>query len=149
MSKIEFINHASVLISHKDISILTDPWYEGDVFNKGWNLLVSQNAKQTEDLLNRADYIWVSHEHPDHFAVSFFLDNKDQIKKNNIKIIFQKTLDSRVIKFLRSKSFDVIELDDNITYSLSDDFKVRVIKVDFYDSAQIFEIQGKRIINLL
>lgn len=148
MTKIEFVNHASVLISHEDISVLTDPWYEGDVFNKGWNLLVSQNDKQTKELLDRTKYIWVTHEHPDHFAVSFFIKNREQIIKKNIKILFQKTLDSRVTKFLRSKSFDVIELDNNKTFSLSDSFKVRVIKVDFNDSAQIFEIGGKRIINL-
>ena len=39
MQSIEFVNHASIIISNGKKSILTDPWYEGDVFNKGWKLL--------------------------------------------------------------------------------------------------------------
>ena len=41
MSKtnIEFINHASVLISYGKIGLLSDPWYNGAVFHHGWRLL--------------------------------------------------------------------------------------------------------------
>lgn len=36
---IEFINHSSVIIAASDIRILCDPWFEGDAFHKGWNLI--------------------------------------------------------------------------------------------------------------
>ena len=36
---LEFINHASVIISHGEVSLLSDPWYQGDAFHKGWNLM--------------------------------------------------------------------------------------------------------------
>ena len=32
---IEFVNHASVIISYDEISILSDPWYKGTIFNNG------------------------------------------------------------------------------------------------------------------
>ena len=38
-TSIKFINHASVIVSADGISILSDPWYQGPAFNKGWNLL--------------------------------------------------------------------------------------------------------------
>ena len=48
-SSIQFINHASVFIEYKSIGILSDPWYEGDAFHKGWNLLIENDEN---DILN-------------------------------------------------------------------------------------------------
>ena len=78
-SSIKFINHASVLISSGNTKLLTDPWYYGDAFHKGWNLIVEQSKKEINDILNEVTHIWISHEHPDHFSVKFFLDFKNQI----------------------------------------------------------------------
>ena len=71
-TSIQFINHASVLVSGDDISILSDPWYQGNAFNKGWDLLHQTNDSEAEKILNRTTHIWLSHEHPDHFSVIFF-----------------------------------------------------------------------------
>ena len=38
-TNIEFVNHASVLISHAEISILSDPLYVGPAFHYGWRLI--------------------------------------------------------------------------------------------------------------
>jgi L-ascorbate metabolism protein UlaG (beta-lactamase superfamily) len=38
---IKFINHASVMFDLGEVRILTDPWYQGLVFNDGWSLLNS------------------------------------------------------------------------------------------------------------
>ncbi len=148
MHKIEFINHASVLISNGDVSILSDPWYQDSVFNEGWGLLDKFDDDDIRDILNRTNFIWLSHEHPDHFSVSFFNKFKEFIIAKNIKILFQKTRDSRVVNFLKSKGFEVLELDDNKNLDLADNFKIKVIKVDFYDSALILDLDGIKIANL-
>ena len=44
-SSIKLINHASVKFEFDHVKILTDPWYEGSVFHKGWKLI----HKQTEE----------------------------------------------------------------------------------------------------
>ena len=53
-------------------------------------------------------HIWFSHEHPDHFSVKdlkyIYNLNKD------IKILFQETLDKRVINFCKNLGFTVIEV---------------------------------------
>ena len=38
-TSLQFINHASILVKHGDISLLSDPWYQGDAFHKGWKLI--------------------------------------------------------------------------------------------------------------
>ena len=38
-STISLINHASVKIDIDNVSIISDPWFEGAAFHKGWNLL--------------------------------------------------------------------------------------------------------------
>ena len=148
MQSIEFVNHASIIISNGKKSILTDPWYEGDVFNKGWKLLHELSEGEIISIINKINYIWISHEHPDHFSIIFFKKYSALLLKKKIKIIFQKTFDKRVVTFLKTLKLDVIELTDNDEFHLDDNFKVKIIKVDFYDSALIVQIDKIKIINL-
>ena len=145
---IKFVNHASVILSNGNISILTDPWYFGLAFNNGWSLLKETNIQDIEDILNNIDYIWISHEHPDHFSIPFFKKFKDFIIKNDIKIIFQKTVDKRVIGFLNKNNIQTIELDEDIFFQIDKDFKIKIIKSDFYDSTLIAHINDCVIFNL-
>ena len=91
MPNIKFVNHASVLFSNDNIGLLTDPWYEGSILNEGWRLLYENDSSDIQDLLNKTSHIWISHEHPDHFSVNFFLKYKDLIIDRGIKILFQNT----------------------------------------------------------
>ena len=91
-TSIKFINHASVIVSDGSISVLSDPWYTGDVFHKGWHLVHETNDQEVEKILNEVTHIWISHEHPDHFSIEFFKKFAQKIKSNSIKILFQKTL---------------------------------------------------------
>ena len=51
-TNIEFINHASVLISCGKISLLSDPWYNGAVFHHGWRLL---HELQNDQIINTTE----------------------------------------------------------------------------------------------
>ena len=98
--KIEFINHASVLISNENISVLSDPWYQGDAFHKGWNLLHELDDIDIDNLLDRTTHIWISHEHPDHFSIMFLKNLKIRLKKRILKFYFKKQLTkSRKLSF--------------------------------------------------
>lgn len=146
--KITFINHASVKISNSETSILTDPWYEGDAFNKGWLLLYENKDSEIIKLLSEINYIWISHEHPDHFSILFFKKYIKEIIKNNITVIFQITKDKRVISFLKNLKINTFELEENKFFNLSKNFKIKIIKSDFYDSALIINVDDKIIFNL-
>ena len=69
--QITFVNHASVKISNSETTILTDPWYEGHAFNQGWLLLHENKDSEVLKMLDDVNYIWISHEHPDHFSILF------------------------------------------------------------------------------
>ena len=109
---IEFVNHASVLITHGNVSILSDPWYSDTVFNKGWRLLYENSTNYIYKILNKTSHIYISHEHPDHFSASFFLNPeiKKTILENNISILFQNTKDKRVKNFLEKNGYSVQEI---------------------------------------
>ena len=147
-TSIEFINHASVVIKGNGVSILSDPWFEGSAFHKGWDLLYETKNVQVKNILNRISHIWISHEHPDHFSVQFFKKYSQIIRDRSIKIIFQKTRDKRVLDFLKNLSLDCEELIFNRTKSLSKQFSVTCIKDGFYDSALLVECESEKILNL-
>ena len=65
MTSIEFVNHASYIVNFNDKKLITDPWLEYRVFNEGWQLQC--NSKFGYQDFKNIDFIWFSHEHPDHF----------------------------------------------------------------------------------
>jgi UDP-MurNAc hydroxylase len=62
--KIHFIGHACVVVECSGTSILMDPWFSGKIFNNSWTL--RPDPVFDNSLLDRIDYLWISHEHPDH-----------------------------------------------------------------------------------
>ncbi|MCC2642618.1 MAG: hypothetical protein K0S45_3031, partial [Nitrospira sp.] len=142
------VNHASVLIKGKKQSILTDPWYDGEAFHRGWRLLYENKENEIEYVLNNTKYIWISHEHPDHFSIGFFRKYKSLIIDNKIVVIFQHTKDKRVISFLKKGGFQSMELASGEPFDLEDKFTIRVVKDEFYDSALVVNVAGITIFNL-
>src|SRR5687768_14953391 len=96
---IEFVNHASVLLSDGQTGVLTDPWYFGATFHMGWSLLAESDDAYIREVLSRTTHIWISHEHPDHFSPPFFKRYRDEILARGITILFQATRDQRVADF--------------------------------------------------
>ena len=125
MSKtnIEFINHASVLISCGKINLLSDPWYSGEVFHHGWRLIYELQDSRIVDVLKKTTHIYISHEHPDHFSPPFFLNkNIKKILKENNKIDILKidnegeelktvsSINKNYWKYIKSISVDGVDV---------------------------------------
>lgn len=147
-TKVQFINHASVEIVCGLTSILCDPWYEGDAFNGGWNLLYENNEVDINKILEKVNFIWISHEHPDHFSIKFFNKYKSIIIKNNIQILFQKTKDKRVINYLNASGFDTKEIPFNTKIDLAPLLEITLFKDGFYDSALLIKYENEKLLNL-
>lgn len=62
---IKYINHAFLIIETEDFKFATDPWALGPAFNTGW-WLKHKTIINWKDELNGCDFIYVSHNHPDH-----------------------------------------------------------------------------------
>tara|TARA_A100001015_G_C15020642_1_gene727814 strand:+ start:719 stop:1735 length:1017 start_codon:yes stop_codon:yes gene_type:complete len=116
MASFTFINHASYVVESKKSVLIVDPWVEGGAFDNGWALLDKSISNQmlvkylTE--IDKSKYIWLSHEHSDHFSLPFLKALKESDAE--VKFIFQKTLDGRVTKFIRKMGFSVTESNDNL-----------------------------------
>jgi len=147
-TSIEFINHASVIVGENEVSVLSDPWFRGDAFHKGWNLLHETSDEEAEKILDKITHIWLSHEHPDHFSVLFFKTFRQKIINSSIKILFQETEDKRVLKFLKSLSLECEELKFNKETHLSKSFSITCIKDGFYDSGLLIQNGEEKILNL-
>jgi len=147
-TSIKFINHASVLVKHGDISLLSDPWYQGEAFHKGWNLIHELSDEEVSSLLNEVSHIWISHEHPDHFSIMFFKKFGEKIKDKNIQIIFQETNDERVESFLSKTGYDLKIIKFNKWLKLSNEFEILCFKDGFYDSGLAIKTNDKTILNL-
>ena len=147
-TSLEFINHASVLVTHGEISLLSDPWYQGDAFHKGWNLIHEFTDEEISGLLKKVSHIWISHEHPDHFSIMFFKKFGTQIKDRGIQIIFQETSDKRVENFLSKSGFDLEIISFNSWKKLSSEFEILCFKDGFYDSGLAIKTDDKTILNL-
>jgi CMP-N-acetylneuraminate monooxygenase len=63
--KVRYINHAFLIIESNDFKFATDPWALGPAFNTGW-WLKHKTIADWKDELNSCDFIFISHNHPDH-----------------------------------------------------------------------------------
>lgn len=120
--EIEFVNHSSFIVRYNGVSVICDPWIEGSVFNNGWSL-ISKTKFTYEDYAN-IQYIWFSHEHPDHFYPPNIVKIPDEYKKN-ITVLFQYTKDKRVVDYCKKLNFkQVVELMPDEWYEVAPNFKV-------------------------
>lgn len=69
---VDLLSHACLLFKSKDFSFATDPWIEGFAFSSGW-WTAQYPPKNWQDELNKVDFIYISHNHPDHLN-QFTLD---------------------------------------------------------------------------
>lgn len=144
---IEFVNHASVLVSEGETAILTDPWYRGPAFHKGWSLLVETRDEEVTRLLERVSDIWLSHEHPDHFSVLFFRTFGDILRARNIPVWFQKIKDQRVAQFIRDQGITLHEMTFGAPCQAGD-ITLTCFKDEWYDSLVSFKSGNQHILNL-
>jgi UDP-MurNAc hydroxylase len=104
--RITFVGHASILVDSAGRSILCDPWLESKVFNNGWALLSPPCAVDFGAL----NYIWFSHEHPDHlnFPTLKRISAED---KQRITVLYQRHPSTRIVDAIRKLGFpNIVEL---------------------------------------
>ena len=63
--ELRFLNHAAIAITYKEITLVTDPWLFGPAFMTGW-WLDQPSAEDSIKILKNADFVYISHNHPDH-----------------------------------------------------------------------------------
>lgn len=138
-TKIRWLNHASVYFEVNGISLVTDPWLFGPAFMTGW-WLSDPSSLDSLDLLNKADFIYISHNHPDHLHP----ETLNKIGRDK-KFIVANFPTRSTEKYLNALGFNnVFPLDFNTIYELSNQFRVSILKSgDFRDDSGIYLNIGK------
>ena len=80
---IQFINHASIVVSNGNKSILTDPWYSGGAFDDGWSLIFQNDKTKIREILTKISYIWISMNILITFSIKFFKEHFEFLGKRN------------------------------------------------------------------
>ena len=140
--EITFLNHASYILKTEKSSVLFDPYLSGTAFNNGWMLLNEEEHNVTD-----INYIFYSHEHPDHFQVDFLKNNFTQ-NRDEVTILYQETYDKRVKKFCTNLGYNFIELPDKKELKISNDFDIICGKVPFYDSWVMIKDGNQNMLNV-
>ena len=150
INNLHFLNHASFAIERNSEILLIDPWFQGTAFNDGWALLDQSTADSSIiewlKLSNKKIFIWYSHEHSDHFSMSFL--KMIQKEKIDATIIFHRTLDGRVTAFLRSQKLDVIDAEDGKPVLLGDSFCIATWSYRNDDSFCVIKSNEMSILNI-
>ena len=128
--RVSFLNHSCLLVESPQVRMLCDPWFEGSAFNDGWRLL-AEHSHRLGDI--DCDYIWLSHEHPDHFSIPT-LRQLDSPRR----FIYQKTRDNKVRQYLLDNGHDCVEMDE-ATPQVFGDIRKTIYVSDGYDSASVIE----------
>src|SRR5579871_5750978 len=105
--EIRFVSHASVIVKTCNTAIWTDPWLFGKAFNESWSLF--PDAHFLSDWLDFIDFIWISHEHPDHFHIPTLRSLPEEFKKR-VTVLYQKNNSNKLPDALRKFGYKNIIL---------------------------------------
>jgi UDP-MurNAc hydroxylase len=148
--KLQFINHASYIIENDNFIFITDPWLEGAAFNDGWRLLdkSTSNLEMVNHLkvINKKTFIWYSHEHSDHFSISFIKLAKSQ--NIDLHVLFQNSVDRRVFDFIKKNSITISVLENGEIFKLSHNCSFKIWTWKSGDSFSILNLNGFHVLNL-
>lgn len=142
---IRWINHAGYELRTQGIRIVVDPWIEGLAFAQSWALL--SETKYSYSDFNGVDYIWFSHEHPDHFSPGNLRKIPEAARKH-ITVLFQKTRDGRVAAYCRKLGFTVREIHSNEVVELTNGVHFRLGQCSGLDSWSFVETPDYTYLNM-
>lgn len=132
--KFRWLNHATIHIECGGMSLITDPWLFGPAFLTGW-WLATPSPKDSIELLKNADYVYVSHNHPDHLhPETLSLLSKDKT------ILVPNFKSKSCQKYLSSLGFtNIYQLDFKEIFELNPKFQISILKSgDFRDDSGVY-----------
>ena len=144
--EIKLINHASVIIRCGQTRILTDPWFQGTAFNNSWALL-SENEPSLKDL-KLLDYIWISHEHPDHFHLPTLKTIVSSVNES-CTVILQKKNSEKMLRVLKSFGYkNFLQLRHDSICAIAEDLDIYSYQIGLMDSVMGIRFNGQVVLNI-
>ena len=137
----ETIGNAILICYDEGRSVLaTDPWIEGGAYFGSWGFSHEIPAEQ-QRAIRSADYVWISHGHPDHLQADSLATLRDR------KILLPDHVGQRIFNDLKAQGFDVVTMVDRRWYPLSPRIKVLCISDYNQDAILLVDINGRLVFN--
>ncbi|MEM7199703.1 MAG: MBL fold metallo-hydrolase [Planctomycetota bacterium] len=141
---VTYLGHAAILVRGGNTSLLMDPWLEDPAYCNSW-FHYPPLQHRTEDVIP-VDYIWCSHDHPDHF------DPKTLAKfPRDQKILVPQFASGRLESKLRGEGFtNLIPLPFGVDTELDPELRITCRRTDLVweDSALIVQSCGVTLFNM-
>lgn len=136
---VRHITHASVMLEVEGFRLLTDPWFVGECFAGGW-WLKNPPKDDAWELLESADLLYISHNHPDHLHT----ETLARARKDIPIIVPQFAADSVVLPLRKLGFTNIHELELKRLYRVSDsDLLVSILPTgDQREDSALFISQG-------
>jgi UDP-MurNAc hydroxylase len=142
--EVTYLGHAAILVRDAGTSLVMDPWLVDPAYCNSW-FHYPPLELGIEDI-QPLDFVWCSHEHPDHF------DPKTLRKlPRDQKFLVPQFTSGRLLKDLRGLGFqNLIPLPFDAPMQLAPDFEVTCIRTDLVweDSALIVRASGVTLFNM-
>ena len=144
--RVKMVLHSSVLLQTSDAAILSDPWYQGKAFNDSWGLILPPAINDHD--YDAIDYLWISHEHADHFNVPTLRSLPDSFKAR-VTVLFQKLNSQKVTNALGKFGFrNFITLPHRKWVRLTDSTEVACHQSGSMDSTLSVRADGRLAVNV-
>ena len=142
--KLTFVNHAGFFLETEGTGIWCDPWTKGKVVNNCCSLY----SPSAEVPIDQVEYIWISHEHPDHFNFPT-LKSIPEADRKRITVLYQRHSSLRVVDALKKMGFAKIrELPQYGWVRLKRGVRILCGSVGTMDSFLCVKSEGECILNL-
>ncbi|KTD66573.1 CMP-N-acetylneuraminate monooxygenase [Legionella santicrucis] len=153
--KITYLGHAGFYVESESSVIIMDPWLSRyGAFDSAW-FQFPKNSHMIEYVLNHFDsthkdkYIYVSHEHKDHFDIEFL----KMIKKRNFKFIlanFHRSIVKEQLEAVNYQCDGIISLNYEEEFTLKDgNLRLFVLDAELdCDSAILVQADSKSFLNI-
>ena len=144
---IKFLGHAGFLLTYNNTKLLCDPWLsESGAFLHSWHQFPPNDFIDKSELYD-ANFIYLSHNHFDHFDKEFL----KKFPKEKVTIIIANFLSDFFYNEIKDLGFShILRLEDWEEQVLGEDFSVTLIKdPSLYkiDSVAIIKAGGKTVVD--
>lgn len=145
--EITFLGHAGCLVRYRQTALLCDPWLsEEGAFLHSWHQYPPNDFLDREALY-RADYLYISHDHADHFDRPFLAG----FPKDRVTVLVADFLSDYLARELEKLGFTrIVKLPDWEPFPLADGFTATIIRDQSLfkmDSALVVEAGGRRFVD--
>lgn len=142
--RIDILNHAALLLTSEQTSLLTDPWLEGTAFSGGWGLRYQNPA--AFDVARHATHLWVSHWHSDHMHTPTL--RKLATATPTMKVWANDSANFSMRGAFEKVGFRNIErFLERVTVSLAPEIDISRYPATTIDNMLLFRAEGRSVLN--